>query len=78
MKKGKLEIFLLFYVFLSDFSFGLTLSIWVLYYLSRGVNLQWVAYISSISAITILIFEFPTGVIADKFGCSLSYLFQIF
>lgn len=72
MKKGKLEIFLLFYVFLSDFSFGLTLSIWVLYYLSRGVNLQWVAYISSISAITILIFEFPTGVIADKFGCSLS------
>lgn len=71
-KKSSIEIFLLWYIFLSDFSFGLTLSIWVIYFLSRGVTLSWVGYISGVSAITILLFEFPTGIIADKFGCGLS------
>ena len=70
--KSRVEKFLLWYVSMDNFALGLTLSIGMLYYLSRGVTLPWIAYISSLSAITVLIFEFPTGIIADKFGCALS------
>ncbi|RLD15750.1 MAG: hypothetical protein DRI22_02065 [Caldiserica bacterium] len=71
-KRSRVEKFLLFYISLDNFALGLTLSIGMLYFLSRGVSLSWIGYLASISALTILIFEFPTGVVADKFGCGLS------
>lgn len=47
---------------------SLTIPITVLYYLSFGLSYTQVALLESIFLITMLIFEIPTGVLADRFG----------
>ncbi|MEJ2157461.1 MAG: MFS transporter [Desulfobacteraceae bacterium] len=51
---------------------SLTASNGTIYYLLHGVTKSWIGYLGVISAITIVVFEFPTGIMADRFGCSLS------
>ena len=39
-----------------------------LFWQQRGMNLQMVVYVEIIYAITVTLFEIPSGILADKFG----------
>lgn len=47
---------------------SLTIPITVLYYLSFGLSYAQVALLESIFLVTLLVFEIPTGALADRFG----------
>ncbi|MBU1054209.1 MAG: MFS transporter [Proteobacteria bacterium] len=51
---------------------SLTASNGTMYLLSRGISIQWVGYLGTVGVITILLFEFPTGLIADRLGSGTS------
>jgi MFS family permease len=54
------------------FSISLTASNGTIYYLMHGITKPWVAYLGLIGSMTIVLCEFPTGVVADKIGPSIS------
>ena len=54
------------------FSISLTASNGTIYYLMHGITKPWVAYLGLIGSLTIVLFEFPTGVVADRIGPSIS------
>lgn len=61
------------YYFYSTFSALIILGpVIVLYYLAKGLSFTQIMTLQSVSAISIFIFEVPTGAIADKFGRKLS------
>jgi MFS family permease len=61
-------------IVLQYFSISLTASNGTIYYLMHGVTKSWVAYLGVIGSVTIVLFEFPTGIVADKIGPSISVL----
>ena len=67
-----------FYFFLSRF--WVHIPIWVIFFLSKGYTLNQLALINMILWISVIVFEIPTGYIADFFGRKvsliLSYLSQ--
>jgi len=44
----------------------LTASNGTIYYLMHGITKPWVAYLGLIGSLTIVLFEFPTGVVAGR------------
>jgi len=68
---NKNEIKLLFPFYAHSLLFNLSkviMPFYVLYFLHIGFNFFQIALISSIRSVVTLIFEIPTGVIADKYG----------
>lgn len=59
-------------VFLEHFAFGLTISVSVVWMLSRGMSLVDVAIIEALALGLGLIIDIPTGWISDKFGRKLT------
>lgn len=59
-------------VFFQYFALSLTASNGTMYLLSRGISIQWIGYLGTIGGIAVLLFEFPTGVIADRLGSGTS------
>lgn len=59
-------------VALQFFALTLTASNGDIYVLSRAVTKPWLGYLSTIGALSILVFEFPTGIFADRHGRGLS------
>jgi MFS family permease len=56
------------YVYNFLFQFDITSAIWVLYLAFRGMSLVEIGILESIYHITGLLFELPTGAIADVYG----------
>lgn len=61
-------------VFLEHFAFGLTISVSVIWMLSRGLTLPEIAIIESLALALGLAIDIPTGFISDKFGRKLSLI----
>jgi len=59
------------------FSLSLTASYGTIYILSRDISYPWLGYLGTISSLTIIIFEFPTGIVADRYGHSISVFFAL-
>lgn len=72
------QIVYILLVFFQYFALSLTASNGTMYLLSRGVSIQWIGYLGTIGGIAILLFEFPTGVIADRFGSGTSIAVSLF
>lgn len=62
-------IYIYYYmVFLRFFSLSLTVTYGAIYILSHDLSPSWLGYLGSIGSVTILLFEFPTGIISDRYG----------
>ncbi len=66
-----IRVFLLCEALLASFG-GFILPIYVLYFRYFGINLLQVAILAAVFEAAVLVFEIPTGMIADKFGRKLS------
>lgn len=56
------------YIFLQEIGFGLHLTVAVLWQITQGLNIAEVALVSSVWWIASMIFEVPTGWLADRIG----------
>ena len=63
---------LYFTQFLSSFGFGAIIPVYVLYFRHYNLNLFQIALMASIFEASILIFELPTGILADIYGRKIS------
>lgn len=68
----------LFYVYQLLNSFILDRGIWMLFLLSRGFSLAEIGLIEALFHAVILIFEIPTGYLADRYGKRISLLLSQF
>lgn len=59
------------------FALSLIASNETIYIISRGVSYSWIGYLGTIGALTVMIFEFPTGIFADRYGHSISIFFSL-
>ena len=59
------------------FALTLTASNNAIFYLSRGITEPWLGYLGLCGAATIICLEFPTGLVADRFGKDLSVGFSM-
>jgi len=68
-KKGELSILWPFYLaFFIGFSVDVTTYVGVIFFLSKGLTLFDIGLLFAVEAIALLLFEIPTGAIADIFG----------
>ena len=58
--------------FLSSFGFDTIIPVYVLYFCHYNLNLFQIALMASIFEASILIFELPTGILADIYGRKIS------
>ncbi|HHW01856.1 MAG TPA: MFS transporter [Thermoanaerobacterales bacterium] len=61
-------------LFLSNMAQGLLAPVLIIFYRKNGINLFEIGLVSSIFEISMLLFEIPTGYVADIFGRKLSVL----
>jgi MFS family permease len=71
------RIFFYIIVAFQYFAISLTASNSAIFYLTRGISIDWLAYLGTISAFTIVVFEFPTGLIADRLGSAESIILSM-
>ncbi|HEC78499.1 MAG TPA: MFS transporter [candidate division WOR-3 bacterium] len=76
--RSKYERFYFLFRCAGNFAVALSLSINTIFYLSRGLNLEQIGYLSGVSGATILLTEFPTGIFADRYGNALSVVISYF
>ena len=64
---------------LYDFFAGLMffMPIWILFYQSRGLNLEQIGLLASAVYLSSFIFEYPTGIFADRFGRKKSMMISV-
>ena len=67
-----------FFVYHFFSSLWFHLPIWVLFFLAKGFTLLQVAFINSFFWASIVVFEIPTGYIADYFGRKISLILSYF
>jgi DHA3 family tetracycline resistance protein-like MFS transporter len=60
--------------FLTSFAFGAIIPVYVLYYRHFDLNLFQIALVAAVFEASILIFEMPTGLIADVYGRKISVI----
>ncbi len=60
--------------FLTSFAFGAIIPVYVLYYRHFDLNLFQIALVAAVFEASILIFEMPTGLIADIYGRRISVI----
>ena len=70
--KKKIRLFYFFIIACQYFAITLTASNNAIFYMTRGVPIDWLGYLGMFSALTIVLFEFPTGLLSDKFGSAVS------
>jgi DHA3 family tetracycline resistance protein-like MFS transporter len=63
---------------LTSFAFGSILPVYVLYFRHYQINLFQIGLLASIFEASILIFEIPTGLVADIYGRKLSVILSAF
>jgi len=63
---------------LTSFAFGTILPVYVLYFRNYQINLFQIALLASIFEASILIFEMPTGLVADIYGRRISVILSAF
>jgi|GEM_PF-2128246 len=73
----KVRWFYFFLISCQYFAITLTASNNAVYYLTKGISVDWLAYLGTVSALTIVLFEFPTGLIADRFGSTVSIVLSL-
>ena len=73
------EVRFLWPVYLMNFFFSANfyLPIWILFYQSRGLNIAEIGFVLSGTYLASFIFEYPTGIFADKYGRKLSLLISL-
>ena len=71
--KDKVRIYCIIQ-FLSSFAFGAIIPVYVLYYRHFDLNLFQIALVAAVFEASILIFEMPTGLIADIYGRKISVI----
>lgn len=64
--------------FLTSFALGTILPVYVLYFRHYQINLFQIALLASIFEASILIFEMPTGLVADIYGRKISVILSAF
>jgi DHA3 family tetracycline resistance protein-like MFS transporter len=64
--------------FLTSFAFGSILPVYVLYFRHYQINLFQIGLLAAIFEAAILIFEIPTGLVADIYGRKLSVILSAF
>lgn len=64
--------------FLTSFAFGTILPVYVLYFRHYQINLFQIAFLASLFEASILIFEMPTGLVADIYGRKISVVLSAF
>jgi len=64
--------------FLSSFSLGIIIPVFVLYFRHRHLNLFEIAALAVIFETSIALFELPTGLVADLYGRKLSVVLSLF
>jgi DHA3 family tetracycline resistance protein-like MFS transporter len=64
--------------FLTSFAFGSILPVYVLYFRHYQINLFQIGLLASIFEASILIFEIPTGLVADIYGRKISVILSAF
>ena len=69
--------FYFFLIFSQYFAITLTASNNAVFFLTKGISVEWLAYLGTVSALTIVLFEFPTGLISDRFGNTLSIVLSL-
>ena len=65
-----------FFIYTILSSFWIHTPIWVLFFLSKGYSLLDIAFINMFFWLSIVVFEIPTGYIADYFGRKISLFFS--
>ena len=58
-------------------SFNFVVSIWILFFQSRGLTLTDIGLIATATYLGLVLFEYPTGIFADKYGRKLSLIFSV-
>ena len=64
--------------FLTSFAFGTILPVYVLYFRHYQINLFQIALLAAVFEASILLFEIPTGMVADIFGRRISVILSAF
>jgi len=66
-------------IYLSEFlrGFSFIAPIWILFFQSRGLTLADIGFIATATYLGSVLFEYPTGILADKYGRKLSLIFSI-
>jgi MFS family permease len=77
MVKDKVRQYALIRFFLS-FAFGTILPVYVLYFRHYQINLFEIGLLAAIFEASILVFEIPTGLVADVFGRRISVILSAF
>ena len=77
MVKDKVQLYALIRFSLS-FAFGTILPVYVLYFRHYQINLFEIGLLAAIFEVSILVFEIPTGLIADIFGRRISVILSAF
>ncbi len=73
------EVRFLWPVYLMNFFFSANFHfpIWILFFQARGLNLAEIGFVLSGVYLASFLFEYPTGIFADKYGRKLSLLISI-
>lgn len=73
------NIRLFFYIIIAFqyFAISLTASNSAIFYLTKGISIDWLGYLGTISAFTIVVFEFPTGLVSDRLGSAVSIVLSM-
>jgi MFS family permease len=74
---NKIKYFYFFLIFCQYFAITLTASNNAVFFLTKGISVEWLAYLGTVSALTIVLFEFPTGLISDRFGNAISIFLSL-
>jgi DHA3 family tetracycline resistance protein-like MFS transporter len=77
MVKDKVQLYGLIRFFIS-FAFGTILPVYVLYFRHYQINLFEIGLLAAIFEASILVFEIPTGLVADVFGRRISVILSAF
>jgi len=66
-------------VYLSEFfrGFSFIVPIWILFFQSRGLTLADIGFIATATYLGSVLFEYPTGIFADKYGRKTSLIFSL-
>lgn len=75
--KKRIRLFYYLIISCQYFAITLTASNSAVFYLTRGISIDWLAYLGTVSAVTIVVFEFPTGLISDRFGSAVSIVISM-
>ena len=66
-------------LYVSEFfrGFNFIVPIWILFFQSRGLTLTDIGFIATATYIGSVLFEYPTGIFADKYGRKTSLIFSL-